>query len=86
VDRRPRQWKGERYRHERIRVAYLSADFREHAVAYCTAELFGFTIAPGSRCSACLSAPTTAADARALVKAFDRFVDVRPDDAQVAAC
>ncbi|HEY6239293.1 MAG TPA: tetratricopeptide repeat protein [Burkholderiales bacterium] len=28
-----------RYEHPRIRVAYLSADFREHAVAHCIAEL-----------------------------------------------
>jgi predicted O-linked N-acetylglucosamine transferase (SPINDLY family) len=27
-------WCGERYRHERIKVAYLSADFREHPVAH----------------------------------------------------
>jgi predicted O-linked N-acetylglucosamine transferase (SPINDLY family) len=25
-------WKGERYRHEKIRIAYLSADFRDHVV------------------------------------------------------
>jgi protein O-GlcNAc transferase len=33
-------WRGERYSHDRIRVAYLSADFREHATAYLTAGLF----------------------------------------------
>jgi predicted O-linked N-acetylglucosamine transferase (SPINDLY family) len=27
-------WHGERYTHERIRVAYVSADFRDHIVAY----------------------------------------------------
>ena len=27
-------WNGEKYRHDRIRIAYLSADFREHAVAF----------------------------------------------------
>src|SRR5262249_585303 len=27
-------WRGERYAHERIRIAYLSADFRDHPVAY----------------------------------------------------
>ncbi|HKA39088.1 MAG TPA: tetratricopeptide repeat protein [Burkholderiales bacterium] len=32
-------WRGERYRHDRIRVAYLSADFRSHAVAYLIAGL-----------------------------------------------
>jgi protein O-GlcNAc transferase len=29
----PMLWRGERYGHERIRVAYLSSDFREHPVA-----------------------------------------------------
>src|SRR5690349_3778755 len=33
-------WKGERYRHDRIRLAYASADFRNHSVAYLMAELF----------------------------------------------
>ena len=33
-------WRGERYSHDRIRVAYLSSELREHAVAYLTAGLF----------------------------------------------
>src|SRR5206468_4781303 len=33
-------WRGERYRHDRIRVAYLSADFHEHATAHLIAGLF----------------------------------------------
>lgn len=32
--------RGERYRHERIRLAYLSADFHDHATAYLMAGLF----------------------------------------------
>jgi len=37
----PRQlWCGERYDHDRIRIAYLSADFREHPVSYLIAGLF----------------------------------------------
>jgi protein O-GlcNAc transferase len=32
-------WRGERYGHDRIRVAYVSADFREHATAYLIADL-----------------------------------------------
>jgi protein O-GlcNAc transferase len=36
----PPFWRGEIYTHDRIRVAYLSADFREHATAYLTAGLF----------------------------------------------
>jgi predicted O-linked N-acetylglucosamine transferase (SPINDLY family) len=33
-------YRGERYVHDRIRLAYLSADFREHAVAHLAAGLF----------------------------------------------
>jgi protein O-GlcNAc transferase len=30
----PPLWRGETYHHDRIRLAYISADFREHAVAF----------------------------------------------------
>jgi predicted O-linked N-acetylglucosamine transferase (SPINDLY family) len=33
-------WRGERYDHDRIRVAYVSADFRHHPMAYLAAGLF----------------------------------------------
>ncbi len=33
-------WRGERYSHERIRVAYISADFHQHPVAVLMAGLF----------------------------------------------
>ena len=33
-------WNGERYEHDIIRVGYLSADFRAHAVFYLTAEIY----------------------------------------------
>jgi len=36
----PPLWQGEVYGHDRIRVAYLSADFNEHPTAYLTAGLF----------------------------------------------
>jgi protein O-GlcNAc transferase len=32
-------WKGGQYKHDRIRVAYVSADFREHPVAYLLAGM-----------------------------------------------
>jgi predicted O-linked N-acetylglucosamine transferase (SPINDLY family) len=35
----PPLWRGEKYRHGRIRLAYVSADFREHAVAFQLAPL-----------------------------------------------
>lgn len=36
----PSSWRGEIYAHDRIRLAYLSADFHEHATAFLMAELF----------------------------------------------
>jgi protein O-GlcNAc transferase len=36
----PPLWSGERYLHPRIRVAYLSADFRAHATAFLMAGVF----------------------------------------------
>ena len=36
----PPLWTGERYIHERIRVAYLSADFRDHVVSYVMAPVY----------------------------------------------
>jgi protein O-GlcNAc transferase len=36
----PPFWAGEVWQHDKIRIAYLSADFRQHATAFLTAELF----------------------------------------------
>ena len=33
-------WRGENYRHDKIRLAYVSADLREHAMSHLLAELF----------------------------------------------
>ena len=55
-------WNKTRYRHDRIRVAYLSADFQEHAVAYLIAgmleqhdrrrfEITGVAFGPDIRCA-----------------------------------
>jgi len=35
----PPLWRGERYAHQRLRVAYLSADFRDHVVSYMLAPV-----------------------------------------------
>jgi protein O-GlcNAc transferase len=80
-------WRGERYTHERIRVAYLSADLHDHATAYLMAGLFELhdhrrfeTIA--------LSFGPHKDDAmrRRLVQAFDQFIDVRDrSDHDIAA-
>jgi protein O-GlcNAc transferase len=69
-------WRGEKYRHDRIRLAYVSADFNDHAVASQIAPLIEahdrgrfqvIGIATGRR-------DDSAARAR-LVKGFDRFHD-----------
>lgn len=36
----PALWQGERYGHDRIRVAYVSADFRDHVVAHFMASIY----------------------------------------------
>ncbi len=33
-------WRGEEYRHDRIRIGYMSGEFREQATSYLTADLF----------------------------------------------
>src|SRR5262249_51017919 len=79
-------WRGEGYRHDRIRLAYLSGDFREHAVAYCIADLIGlhdrsrFEVT-GVSYGVDDGGPTRAA----LSKSFDRFVEVRGQDEALVA-
>jgi protein O-GlcNAc transferase len=71
-------WRGELYRHEKIRVAYLSANFHDHAVARLMAgvpehhdrqrfETYAFSFGPDDK------RPLRAR----LVDAFDHFIDVR---------
>ncbi len=71
-------FRGERYDHDRIRVAYLSADYRAHPVAYQIAGLFerhdrsrfeiaGFSFGVDDRSEI----------RKRLVAAFDEFHDVR---------
>ncbi|MBV8841564.1 MAG: tetratricopeptide repeat protein, partial [Bryobacterales bacterium] len=79
-------WKGERYRHDRIRLAYLSADFREHAVASLIAGLFEAHDRSRFETTAIAFGPDRDDDMRSRIKrAFDRFIDVRNErDADVA--
>jgi len=71
-------WNGERYRHNKIRLAYVSPDLREHPVGHLMAGIFehhdksrfetiaiSIGIDDGSRLRA------------RMLKAFDRFIDVR---------
>lgn len=71
---------------ERIRVAYVSADFREHPVAYQIAELFElhdrdkFEIIGVS-----LGNDDNSAIGNRLRQSFDRFIDVQAESDQSAA-
>ena len=73
-------WRGERYRHDKIRLGYLSADFRNHAVASLTATVFEhhdrsrFETIAFSFGSEKRGAMRTRLEA-----AFDRFIDVERD-------
>jgi protein O-GlcNAc transferase len=80
-------WKGERYRHDRIRVAYLSPDFREHAIAVLLAGLFERHDRARFEIIALSFGPLEASATRArLERAFDRFIDVSgSSDQEIAA-
>lgn len=71
-------WRGEHYDHKRIRVAYLSADFHEHPVAYSLAGVIERhdrtrfeALALSFR-----SGRTRSATRVRLERGFDRFIDV----------
>ncbi len=80
-------WQGERYRHDRIRIAYLSADFRDHALAWLMAGLFELHDRERFETIALSFGPDSAGEMRTrLEAAFDRFIDIRPkSDREVAA-
>ncbi|HWI14079.1 MAG TPA: acetylglucosamine transferase, partial [Burkholderiales bacterium] len=83
----PPLWCGERYGHDRIRVAYLSADFHHHAIAYLTAGLFEAHDHTRFETVAVSFAPCPDDDmTERIKKGFDRFVDARGmSDRDVAA-
>jgi protein O-GlcNAc transferase len=79
-------WKGEHYRHDRLRIGYFSADFHAHPVSYLAAELFerhdrtrfeviGFSLGP----------ETGDALRARLRQGFDRFLDVAAQSDQAVA-
>lgn len=79
-------WRGERYRHERLRLAYLSADFHEHATAQLMAGLFERHDRARFEVFGISYGPDDGSPMRArLQRAFEHFVEVRSlPDAQVA--
>jgi predicted O-linked N-acetylglucosamine transferase (SPINDLY family) len=74
-------WRGERYEHDRIRLAYLSADFNDHAVSTLMAGVFEHHDKTRFETIAVSLASTAANDRRRrLERAFDRFVEVGDKD------
>ena len=79
-------WRGEIYNHSRIRVAYLSADFRDHPVSYLMAGVFEQHDRNRFETIAISFGPDTPNDMLTRLKsAFDQFIDVKTrNDADVA--
>ena len=74
----PRLWQGERYSHDRIRIAYLSADFRPHPVAFLIAGVFEHHDKSRFETVGLSFGPESDSDIRKrMAAAFDHFIDVR---------
>ncbi len=71
-------WRGERYRHERIRLGYLSGDFRLHPVALLLAGVFETHDRSRFETTAISFGPDSGDEMRARLRgAFDSFLDLR---------
>src|SRR5580693_7570924 len=83
----PPLWHGEAYAHDRLRVAYLSADFNEHPTAYLTAGLFEHHDRSRFEITALSFGQNDNSPARRrLDAAFEHFIDVgKNSDQEIAA-
>jgi protein O-GlcNAc transferase len=71
-------WQGSRYRHDRIRVGYVSADFRQHAVSTLAAGMFECHDKSRFDVTAISIGPEDDSHMRQRVKAsFEHFVEAR---------
>lgn len=79
-------WTGQKWRNEKIKVAYLSADFRTHATAFLMAELFERHDKSRFETHAISFSTDDQSDMRRrLIAAFSEFHDVRANsDREVA--
>ena len=71
-------WQGERYDHNRIRVAYLSPDFREHALSFLMAGMFECHDKSRFEITAIACGPDDNSDMRKRLKeSFERFIEAK---------
>lgn len=71
-------WQGERYSHEKIRIAYMSADFYEHPVSYLMAGMFELHDKARFDVTAISLGPSDDSPLRLRLEAsFDNFVDAQ---------
>src|SRR5215469_1242416 len=69
-------WRGRPYRHDRIRVAYVAADFRYHATAFLATELFERHDRGSFEWTAISLGPDDGSPIRRrLERAFDHFIE-----------
>src|SRR5262249_52034907 len=80
-------WRGEHYGHDRIRLAYLSADFRPHPVSLLAAGMFESHDRKRFETIAISHGPNDkSALRRRLELAFDRFIEVEgKNDDEIAS-
>ncbi len=71
-------WQGERYRHEKIRIAYVSPDLREHPVGHLIAGVFErHDKARFETIAISLGVDDQSRIRERMIKAFDQFYDVQ---------
>ena len=74
----PALWRGERYRHDKIRIAYVSPDLQEHPVSHLMAGIFEHHDKSRFETIAISLGSDDHSPLRSrLVASFDRFIEVR---------
>ncbi len=72
-------WQGERYHHDKIRIAYVSPDLQEHPVAHLMAGVFeNHDKSKFETFALSLGSPDNSSFRQRLVASFDHFIDIRP--------
>jgi protein O-GlcNAc transferase len=71
-------WNGTRWHHDKVRIAYLSADFHQHPTAYLTSDLFAHHARSHFEVLGVSFGGDDGSTIRSrLIKSFDQFHDVR---------